>query len=162
MKWAKLGLAAFSPESVRHLLGQLERGNADEFVPVLGNHEVINWPFNLKRPPAGNVEYRSRHGVILTAAGKVNEQSRLCQSYKGTTDVREILMPDKLRAVERLAKLCGFNEPEGGLVHGCRGQPYNLLFPNCSSFLARRDRREALSRLGVKAKGCRFNCSLIY
>ncbi len=49
--------------------------------------------------------------VILTPAGKVNEQSRLCQSYKVTPEVFEIRMPDKLRAVERLVKLCGFNEP---------------------------------------------------
>ena len=48
--------------------------------------------------------------VILTPAGKVNEQSRLCQSYKVTPEVREIRMPDKLRAVEQLDKLCGFNE----------------------------------------------------
>ena len=31
------------------------------------------------------------------------------QSYKVTSEVREIRMPDKLRAVEQLAKLCGFN-----------------------------------------------------
>jgi hypothetical protein len=35
--------------------------------------------------------------VILTPAGKVNEQSRLCQSYKVTPEVREIRMPDKFR-----------------------------------------------------------------
>jgi hypothetical protein len=45
--------------------------------------------------------------VILTPAGKVDEQSRLCQSYKVTPEVREIRMPDKLRAIEQLAKLCG-------------------------------------------------------
>jgi hypothetical protein len=43
--------------------------------------------------------------VILTPAGKVSEQSRLCQSYKATAEVREIRMPDKLRAVEQLARL---------------------------------------------------------
>ena len=47
--------------------------------------------------------------AILTPAGKVNEQSSLCQSYKVTPEVREIRMPDKLRVVEQLAKLCGFN-----------------------------------------------------
>ena len=31
--------------------------------------------------------------VILTPAGKVNEQSRLCQSYKVTPEVREIRIP---------------------------------------------------------------------
>ena len=36
--------------------------------------------------------------VILTPAGKVDEQSRLCQSYKVTREVREIRMPDKLAA----------------------------------------------------------------
>jgi hypothetical protein len=45
--------------------------------------------------------------VIQTPAGKVDEQSRLCQSYKVTPDVREIRMPDKVRAVEQFAKLCG-------------------------------------------------------
>ena len=49
--------------------------------------------------------------VILTPAGKVNEQSRLCQSYKVTPEVREIRMPDKLAAAAQLAKLCGWHEP---------------------------------------------------
>ena len=49
--------------------------------------------------------------VILTPAGKVDEHSKLCQSYKVTPEVREIRMPDKLRAVEQLAKLCGWNSP---------------------------------------------------
>ena len=61
--------------------------------------------------------------VILTPAGKVNDQSKLCQSYKVTPDVREIRMPDKLRAVEQLAKLCGFNEPERmEIEHGYKAQ----------------------------------------
>jgi Terminase small subunit len=61
--------------------------------------------------------------VILTPAGKVSEESRLCQSYKATSEVREIRMPDKLRAVEQLAKLCGFNEPEKmEIEHGYKAQ----------------------------------------
>ena len=61
--------------------------------------------------------------VILTPAGKINEQSRLCQSYKVTPEVREIRMPHKLRAVEQLAKLCGFNEPEKmEIEHGYKAQ----------------------------------------
>jgi Terminase small subunit len=61
--------------------------------------------------------------VILTPAGKVSEQSRLCQSYKVTLEVREIRMPDKRRAVEQLAKLCGFNEPEKmEIEHGYKAQ----------------------------------------
>jgi hypothetical protein len=64
--------------------------------------------------------------VILTAAGKVDEQSRLCQSYKVTPEVREIRMPDKLRAVEQLAKLCGWNEPEK-LEHGASNELTELL-----------------------------------
>jgi hypothetical protein len=51
--------------------------------------------------------------VILTPAGKVNEQSRLCQSYKVTPESREIRMPDKLRAIEQLVKLCGWNDHFG-------------------------------------------------
>jgi hypothetical protein len=39
--------------------------------------------------------------VILTPGGKVDEQPRLCQSYKNTPEIREIRMPDKLRAVEQ-------------------------------------------------------------
>ena len=50
--------------------------------------------------------------VILTPAGEVDEHSRLCQSYKVTQESREIRMPDKLRAIEQLVKLCGWNEPE--------------------------------------------------
>ena len=36
--------------------------------------------------------------VILTPAGRVDEKSRLCQSYKITPELREIRMPDKLAA----------------------------------------------------------------
>jgi hypothetical protein len=50
--------------------------------------------------------------VIRTPAGEVIEHSRLCQSYKITQESREIRMPDKLRALEQLAKLCAWNEPE--------------------------------------------------
>jgi hypothetical protein len=64
--------------------------------------------------------------VILTPAGKVDEHSRLCQHYKVTPDIREIRMPDKLRAVEQLAKLCGWNEPEK-LEHGADNELMELL-----------------------------------
>ena len=40
---------------------------------------------------------------------------------KVTPEVREIRMPDKLRPVDQLAKLCGFNEPEKmEIEHGYR------------------------------------------
>jgi Terminase small subunit len=64
--------------------------------------------------------------VILTPAGKVDEQSRLCQSYKVTPEVREIRMPDKLRAIEQLAKLRGWNVPEK-LEHGASDELTELL-----------------------------------
>ena len=64
--------------------------------------------------------------VILTPAGKVDEQSRLCQSYKVSPELREIRMPDKLRAVEQLAKLCGWNEPEK-FEHGANSELTELL-----------------------------------
>jgi hypothetical protein len=64
--------------------------------------------------------------VILTPAGKVDEQSRLCQSYKNTPEVRQIRMPDKLRAVEQLAKLCGWNEAEKH-EHGANNELTELL-----------------------------------
>jgi hypothetical protein len=50
--------------------------------------------------------------VILMPAGKADEQSGLSQSYKVAAEVREIRMPDKLRAVERLAKLSGGTSPK--------------------------------------------------
>ena len=46
-------------------------------MPVLGNHGVINWPFNLKRPPAWNVEYRSRRGPL----GSAKLSRRLLKSF---------------------------------------------------------------------------------
>jgi hypothetical protein len=64
--------------------------------------------------------------VILAPAGKVDEQSRLCQSYKATPEVREIRMPDKLRAVEQLAKLCGWSDPEK-FEHGASNELTELL-----------------------------------
>jgi hypothetical protein len=64
--------------------------------------------------------------VILTPAGKVDAHSRPCQSYKVTPEVREIRMPDKLRAVEQLAKLCGWNEAEK-LEHGASNELTELL-----------------------------------
>jgi hypothetical protein len=68
------------------------------------------------------------HAARLTPAGTVSEQSRLCQSYKVTSEVREIRMPDKLRAVEQLAKLCGWNEPERHDVeHGFREAQEELI-----------------------------------
>jgi hypothetical protein len=53
----------------------------------------------------------------LVSQRNLIESIKLCQSYKVTPDVREIRMPDKRRAVEQLAKLCGWNEPEK-LEHG--------------------------------------------
>jgi len=50
----------------------------------------------------------------------------LCQSYKVTPEGREIRMPDKLRAVEQLAKLCGWNEPEK-LEHSADNELTELL-----------------------------------
>ena len=64
--------------------------------------------------------------VQVTAGMKVNEHSRLCQSYKVTPEVREVRMPDKLRAVEQLAKLCGWNEPEK-FEHGAGDELTELL-----------------------------------
>jgi hypothetical protein len=64
--------------------------------------------------------------VIQTPAGKVDEQSRLCQSYKNTSEARQIRMPDKLRAVEQLVKLCGWNEPEK-FEHGANNELTDLL-----------------------------------
>lgn len=50
--------------------------------------------------------------VLEVPAGEVQEDHKLCQAYKHTESERSIKMPDKLRAAELLAKLCGWNEPE--------------------------------------------------
>ena len=41
-------------------------------------------------------------------------------------EVREIRMPDKLRAVEQLAKICGWNEPDK-FEHGASDELTELL-----------------------------------
>ena len=43
--------------------------------------------------------------IIMTPIGEINENSRLCQSYKRTTDSVEYQMPCKLRALTLLVDL---------------------------------------------------------
>lgn len=50
--------------------------------------------------------------VVRTPAGNVDEEHKLCQSFKNTEGVREIKIPDKIRAVERMAKIQGWDKPE--------------------------------------------------
>jgi hypothetical protein len=50
--------------------------------------------------------------VIQTPAGEVREGDRLCHSYRHTARQRSTRMPDKLKAAEMLAKLCGWMAPE--------------------------------------------------
>jgi len=50
--------------------------------------------------------------VLKTPAGDVTDGHKLCQSYKHTESERSIKIPDKLRAAELMAKMCGWNEPE--------------------------------------------------
>jgi phage terminase small subunit len=50
--------------------------------------------------------------VIETPAGEVREGDRLCYSYRHTARQRSTRMPDKLKAAEMLAKLCGWLAPE--------------------------------------------------
>lgn len=50
--------------------------------------------------------------VLLTPAGSVDDEHKLCQAYKHTESERSLKIPDKLRAAELLSKLCGWNEPE--------------------------------------------------
>jgi hypothetical protein len=56
--------------------------------------------------------------VIATPAGHVQKDNPLCQSFKDTQDCSEIKLPDKLRAAETLAKLCGWNEPDKLAISG--------------------------------------------
>jgi hypothetical protein len=50
--------------------------------------------------------------IIQTPAGQVKEGDRLCHSYRHTAQRRSTSMPDKLKAAEMLAKLCGWFAPE--------------------------------------------------
>jgi hypothetical protein len=50
--------------------------------------------------------------VIQTPAGQVKEGDRLCHSYRHTDRLRSASMPDKLKAAEMLAKICGWFAPE--------------------------------------------------
>ena len=50
--------------------------------------------------------------VLRTPAGKVDELSKLCQSFKRTATALEVRMPSKLDAVDRLAKMLGWDAPK--------------------------------------------------
>jgi len=49
--------------------------------------------------------------VIRTPAGAVGVNDSLCQSYKHTEKEHEIKMPDKLKAVEKVCKILGWDAP---------------------------------------------------
>jgi len=49
--------------------------------------------------------------VLRTPAGAVDELSRICQSFKQTRLVKEIRMPSKLEAIEKLSKMLGWDAP---------------------------------------------------
>lgn len=55
---------------------------------------------------------------ITTPAGDVTKNHPLCQSFKDTKDCHEVKIPDKIRAMENLAKLCGWNAPEKHEIAG--------------------------------------------
>ena len=54
--------------------------------------------------------------TIRTAAGAIDRDDPLCQSYKDTvrqySSTHEIKRPDKLRAAERICKIMGWDSPE--------------------------------------------------
>ena len=54
--------------------------------------------------------------TIRTAAGAIDRDDPLCQSYKDTvrqySSTHEIKLPDKLRAAERICKIMGWDSPE--------------------------------------------------
>ena len=50
--------------------------------------------------------------IIRTPIGNVDEQSKLAQEVRFDSESKTIKMPDKLSAVEKLAKLKGYNAPE--------------------------------------------------
>jgi hypothetical protein len=60
--------------------------------------------------------------VITTGAGDVGPHDALCQSHKVTSgdgwESHEIRVPDKLGAIQQLAKMCNWNAPEKFQVGG--------------------------------------------
>lgn len=50
--------------------------------------------------------------VIRTPAGTIDEEHKLCQSFKFTKGERSLKIPDKIKAAERLSKLMGYDKPE--------------------------------------------------
>ena len=54
--------------------------------------------------------------TIRTAAGAIDRDDPLCQSYKDTvgqySSTHEIKLPDKLRAAERICKIMGWDSPD--------------------------------------------------
>jgi phage terminase small subunit len=54
--------------------------------------------------------------TIRTAAGAIDRDDPLCQSYKDTvgqySSTHEIKLPDKLKAAERVCKIMGWDAPE--------------------------------------------------
>lgn len=55
--------------------------------------------------------------VIATPAGKVDGDNPLCQGIKQTARSSEVRIPDKIKAAERLAKMCGWDSAEK-IEHG--------------------------------------------
>ena len=56
--------------------------------------------------------------VMLTPAGSVHKAHHLCQSFKDTSDINEVRMPDKLSAAVQISKMCGWNEPDKIAISG--------------------------------------------
>jgi hypothetical protein len=50
--------------------------------------------------------------AVQTPAGNVTSKDKLCQSIKITEQGTELKIPDKLKAAEMIAKMCGYNEPD--------------------------------------------------
>ena len=50
--------------------------------------------------------------IIRTPVGSVDETSKLAQEVRFDSESKTIKMPDKLSAVEKLAKLKGYNAPD--------------------------------------------------
>lgn len=50
--------------------------------------------------------------ILNTPAGDVDKHHKLCQSYDDTEKHSKVTIPEKLGAMNQLAKLCGWNEAE--------------------------------------------------
>lgn len=87
-----------SKPGIRERIAELRRENDKK--STLSREQALKWLTRL----------------ITTGAGDVDPHDPLCQSHKVTLgdgwETHEIKIPDKVVALQQLARMCGWNEPE--------------------------------------------------